>query len=160
MHTKLMKLLLGFWLFALSTAPASAAPTISPAAAIAAQLSSNVVSLTDYTATTDPEQLLGIPGQYTSKAGFTDLYHVVGVVEVFDTPGDLANRLFQLRAVQVYAAEEMDIPLEADSTSRVLLRLWIPPTAFPGTFDSYAIAFRTALLSAGFVKAEPDSYTP
>src|SRR3954451_8532989 len=120
MHT-ITRLALGLCLLALSPGPA-AASSISQAAAIAAQLSPNVVSLTDYAATSDPDQLLGLPGQYTAKATFTDLNHVVGGIEVSARPDDLANRLFQRQALQASASEEVDLPADAsDPNARVLL---------------------------------------
>src|SRR5262245_20926624 len=133
-------------LVATTAGRAVAAPSISPAATIAAAVSPNVVNLNDFTATSDPDQLLGLPGQYTSKATFTDLDHLVGTVEVFARPEDLAGRLFQLQAVRGSASQEIDLPADAnDPNARVLLRLWVPAGSPAGTAQSYANAFNAAL---------------
>jgi len=139
------------WLaLGVSLSPAAAAPNVSPAAAIAAQLNSNLVNVTDYTAATDPEQLLGVPGEYTAKAAFADARGVVGTVEVFATPDDFANRLFTIKALQVSPSVETDLPDTGDPTARVLVRLWIPPELPPDALRTYQANFATALASTGY----------
>jgi hypothetical protein len=147
-------LILGICLLTQSLSAAAAAPPISAAAAIAAQLSPSLVTLTDYNAATDPDQLLGLPGQYIARAAFTDLNHVAGVVEVFPTPEDFANRVFTLKALQVYESEEVDLPPDAtDPGARVLLRLWIPRTAQrDNTLSAYSAAFNSALVHGGLTR--------
>jgi len=78
---------------------------VSPAARVVAQLvipSAWIVSLTDYTMRSDPSGLLGLPGQYVSKARFYDSDGVVGNVEVFATVTDRARREAALRATGQY----------------------------------------------------------
>src|SRR5437016_2360677 len=84
---------------ALSPASLFAQAAISPAASIAGQLGtpySAILSVSDFTAVTDPDGLLGAPGQYIAKARFTDSADVSGDVEVFATARDARTRLGSL----------------------------------------------------------------
>src|SRR5438046_492449 len=85
-------LVLALALLVATAAPALARPfeqaTLSQAARVVTQLTtrySTIASLTDYTARTDPDQLLGLPGQYVARADFEDTNGVAGTVEVFAT---------------------------------------------------------------------------
>jgi hypothetical protein len=73
----------------------SAQAMVSPAASVASRLGSietPIVSVYDYSAVSDPEGLLGLQGQYTSKAYFRDNSSVEGFVEVFSTANDARIR--------------------------------------------------------------------
>ncbi len=90
----------------------------SSAALVVLQLQASVPTLrlqTDYTATNDPDGLLGLPGQYTAKAAFGQGDVPAGYVEVFDTFGDRASRA---RRLQQQSNTETDI-----SSGKILLRL-------------------------------------
>lgn len=96
-----------------SPAPAAAAATSPAATAMTAE--QVVGALTDlglpvtlgtvFTAATDPNHLLGRPGEYTSKAGFTDSrlgggkVAQTGSVEVFASPADATRRALYLQSV-------------------------------------------------------------
>jgi xanthine/CO dehydrogenase XdhC/CoxF family maturation factor len=62
-------------------------------------LATNVRAFTVYTATNDPEQLLGREHQYVSKVTFADrrVAPSGGSIEVFQTPADLAARVVHLQ---------------------------------------------------------------
>src|SRR5438105_1698504 len=69
------------------------------AAMIAEQLatpSTVILRVSDFTITTDPDGLLGVPGQYVAKAQFTDSAGVTGDVEVFANARDARTRLSAL----------------------------------------------------------------
>jgi hypothetical protein len=113
---------------ALSPATLFAQAAVSPAAMIAGQLATpgfTITSVSDYTALTDPDGLLGAPGQYIARAGFIDSTGVVGLtgvtgdVEVFASARDAKTRLNGLAAGA--AGQELDIPLNL-----VILRLYNP----------------------------------
>lgn len=73
---------------------------LSQAGLVVAQIGETVID--DYTVDTDPDQLLGLAGQYTSKATFR-----YGSVEVFATPRDRdlrADRLQQQSDSYLYRA--------------------------------------------------------
>jgi hypothetical protein len=98
-------------------ASAARAQSISPAAQIIVQLGRPVER--DYNATTDPEGLLGLPGQYVARATFAD-----GSVEVFSTPADRDGR------AQYLANTSTDLLYVADySTGSVLLRVSVAAQA-------------------------------
>jgi len=88
----------------LQAAPALAQSNaaFSQAAALVAQLQSvrpSVSLLVDYSQDTDPEYLLGLPGQYQAKATFADSLMsapagtATGSIEVFARASQLQNRL-------------------------------------------------------------------
>jgi hypothetical protein len=92
----------------------------------------HVISIYGVDASNDPDQLIGLPGQYVSKAGLiddrvssSDVY-----VEVFDTRADRAARLVALQGSAARAAPETYISLD-----RVLLRL--PSGLTPQAIDAY-----------------------
>jgi hypothetical protein len=79
----------------------------SSAALAVQQLQSSVPSVqlvADLSSATDPDGLLGLPGQYSSKAQFSDSYNPACpganepacFIEVFDSPSALASRLRSL----------------------------------------------------------------
>jgi hypothetical protein len=96
--------------FSLVTVPGTTAgpadqAAVSPAARVVAQLVipfTSIVSLTDYTMRSDPDGLLGLPGQYVSKARFYDSDGAAGNVEVFATLTDRTRREAALRATGQY----------------------------------------------------------
>lgn len=113
-------------LFVVSGAEAAAMPVhsivLSPAASVVRQLvrSPNyVVSLTDHTARSDTEGLLGLPGQYVAKASFRDANEITGIVEVFATSYDRSRRESSLWSTNQDAIEQ---------NGRVLLRLFNSPS--------------------------------
>jgi hypothetical protein len=76
---------------------------VSPAAVIAGQMTtpdSTIVSVSDFTPATDPDLLLGAPGQYVAKARFLDSAGVQGDVEVFANARDARARLAGLAGGQ------------------------------------------------------------
>jgi len=86
-------------LLAATASPVSALPfqqaAVSSAARVAAQLStpsSTIKGLTDYNARSDPDGLLGLPGQYIARADFNVSNEISGPVEVFATSSDRARR--------------------------------------------------------------------
>jgi hypothetical protein len=110
----LQRLLSIAWvLIVLAGAPAVAAQQrASQAAFVAYQLQLEVQS--DYTLESDPDQLLGLPGQYTARAMFDG-----GSVEVFSSPADRDVRWHSL--VESGSSEWL---YRADfNTASVLLRL-------------------------------------
>jgi hypothetical protein len=122
-------------------APVDAMPAdqaFSSAASVVVQLQSSrpgMTLLSDYSQTTDPERLLGLPGQYLARATFydpavtPDPTGVTGMVEVFAQPKHLAARL-----------QTLDQTLESDlPIGPVLLRL------FPAADQTTLAAYRTAL---------------
>lgn len=101
-----------------TTVPATTpAPQPLTAAAVVAKLKAAglpIGQVVVYTETTDPNHLLGRPGQYTSKATFTDKristadtgagphlgdIELGGSVEAFGSPGDASNRADYIRSV-------------------------------------------------------------
>jgi len=90
---------------------ALAQAAVSPAAVVAGQLATpgnSIVSVSDYTSATDPEFLLGAPGQYIAKAHFTDSTGIVGDVEVFANARDERTRARGLSGA-VAAGQEVDV---------------------------------------------------
>jgi hypothetical protein len=83
--------------------------TVSQAATIASRLGTSdnpIVAVVDVTPYTDPEQLLGIAGQYVSKAYFRDSTGLDGAVEVFSSAADAQYRMeTQLE----YRYDELDL---------------------------------------------------
>jgi hypothetical protein len=104
------------WLIALlvvAAAPASALAqaAVSPAANVAGQLvipGSTILSVSDFTAATDPDLLLGAPGQYIAKARFIDSAGVQGDVEVFANARDARTRTLGLAGAAA-AGQELDV---------------------------------------------------
>jgi hypothetical protein len=108
--------------------PAIGAQPLSPAAQIIVQLGRPV--LRDYDTVTDPDQLLGLPGQYFSRAAFDE-----GSVEVFSTAADRDGRIHYL------ASTSTDLLYQADyAAGRVLLR--VSATAGPRA-DGYGRQLRS-----------------
>ena len=103
---------IAFVLVVLAGAPLAVAQhRASQAALVVNQLQQVVQS--DYTLETDPDQLLGLPGQYTSRAVFAG-----GSVEVFSSPAD---RDVRWRSLADTSGEWL---YRADfNTASVLLRL-------------------------------------
>jgi hypothetical protein len=83
-------------------------------------------------ASSDPDQLLGLPGQYISKAGLVDDRSSYGdvYVEVFQTRADRAARLVALQGSAARVAPETYIALD-----RILLRL--PNVLTPQAIEAY-----------------------
>ena len=114
------------WLIALfvgATLPAHALAqaAVSPAAVIAGQLvtpTSTILSISDYTPATDPDLLLGAPGQYVAKARFVDSTGVQGDVEVFASARDERTRARGLAGTAT-AFQELDV-----EQGLVLVRLY------------------------------------
>jgi hypothetical protein len=103
--------------------PVSASAAVSPAALIAQQLVAPgqvILTVADYTAQNDPDGLLGLPGQYVSKAQFQDSANVSGYVEVFSTARDAASRMVVLRGAAATGQEIDSLP----TGSTVVLRLF------------------------------------
>jgi hypothetical protein len=98
--------------------------------------------------TMDPDQLLGLPGQYTSKAGLTDerVRSADAYVEVFATRADRAARLVTLQKSTQSTSQESYLAVD-----RVLLRL-------PSGFTPEAIADYRGLLNSLCV--QPDASAP
>jgi hypothetical protein len=73
-----------------------------------------------FDAWSDPDQLLGLDGQYISKAGFDDVRVPIGggIVEMFATRADRAARLISLQRVSRTRFPEAYL-----AADRVLLRL-------------------------------------
>ena len=96
---------------ALTPATLFAQAAISPAASIAGQLGtpfSTILGVDDYTAVTDPDGLLGAPGQYIAKARFMDSANIAGDVEVFANARDTRTRLGSLAGASA-AGQEVDV---------------------------------------------------
>lgn len=116
MHRRIPVRMKYLWLMAVlvaASSPASlfAQAAISPAASIAGQLGTpynSILSVTDFTAVTDPDGLLGAPGQYIAKARFTDSANISGDVEVFATARDARTRLGSLNGASA-VGQEVDI---------------------------------------------------
>jgi hypothetical protein len=127
--------------------PAQAQPldqALSPAASIVVQLEASLPGLgglIDYTARTDPEQLMGTPGAYISLAAFTDSQAPGAsvTVEVFATAADRTNRIAQLTAIP--SAVETDL---TSVSAPVLLRLFSVSSA--ARQAEYQRALDTAVL--------------
>ncbi len=93
MRTRILWQVWYVWLIAsligvLSPASLFAQAAISPAASIAGQLGTPggaILGVVDFTTVTDPDGLLGAPGQYIAKARFTDSAGISGDVEEVDT---------------------------------------------------------------------------
>jgi hypothetical protein len=104
------------WLIALLITAAVPAHTlaqaaVSPAAVIAGQLvtpGTTILSISDFTPATDPDLLLGAPGQYVAKARFVDSTGVQGDVEVFASARDERARA-RLLAGMATAGQEVDV---------------------------------------------------
>jgi hypothetical protein len=114
---------------------------LSPAALVVAQLGSTlpVTLITDYTAQSDPEHLLGSPGQYIAKATFNDSsvsnQDATGIVEVFASQADMNVRYNVVSS----SSGERDIPF-----GTLLLRV---STATPdATLSQYQAALGSLLL--------------
>jgi hypothetical protein len=93
-----------------------------------------------YTTSTDPESLLGRPGQYVSKVGFVDsrVAPAGGSLEVFRTSADVAARVAYLqRGGQAHPKEYLY------TGGTVLLRL--PGNLPPEAAEAYNAALRNAL---------------
>jgi hypothetical protein len=128
----------------LAWSPAVASPSdqaLSPAGVVVAQLQTSLplTLVADFTADSDPEHLLGLSGQYISKAAFVDSSIAAstangptGIVEVFSSPSELNVRY---AVVSTRAGS-----LEHDIASgTVLLRL------VGSTPDSALLQYQTAL---------------
>ena len=124
----------------LLAAPVTAAPaknaSLSQAANVVYQLQyyrDGVSLLADLTPSTDPERLVGLPGQYLSRAVFTDARasngEINGIVEVFEYPVDLRRR----RSTMKRFPDEIDVV-----SGTILLRLL-------GVSTDYAEYYRIAL---------------
>jgi hypothetical protein len=101
---------------------ASAVVGVSPAARLVRQIvvyPNYVTSLTDYTAKSDMDGLLGLPGQYVAKASFIDSSGIEGTVEVFATSYDCSRRQYALGTTSQDALI---------ANGRVLLRLFNQPS--------------------------------
>jgi hypothetical protein len=101
----------------LSTSVLTALAQASAASSVIGQLHNTISTITlstDYTVDSDPEGLLGLPGQYTAKAKFAD-GDTTGMVEVFGSQGDLNNRYNTLEA----NSDEVDV-----KSGVVLVRLF------------------------------------
>ena len=133
-----IRLIIPLAAIAISASTAAASPGASAAAAIASQLNPNLTSLTDYTEYSDPEHLLGLPGQYTSKAQFADNNQVIGIVEVFASHDDLNSRVATLE----FGLTSQEVDLQSPK-STVLVRLFASDSdaqARATTFYSAAMA--------------------
>jgi hypothetical protein len=94
---------------------------VSPAAIVAGQLGTpgrTILSVSDFTVQTDPDLLLGAPGQYIARARFVDTAGVQGDVEVFANARDARTHLGAL-AGAVTAGQEVDV-----TEGLVLVRLY------------------------------------
>jgi len=116
-----------------------ASPSMSAAAQIVRQLHGSIPTvqlITEYNSTTDPDGLLGLPGQYTAKVQFADGNTLTGYVEVFDTASDRASRVDALLPLS-QSGSEKDV-----SSGKLLLRLIPSATASPAAInvDSYQSA--------------------
>jgi len=102
-----LPVLLGILVLEVAAAPLNQA-SVSAAATIASRLGTAdnpITAVVDVTPYTDPDQLLGLPGQYVSKAYFRDTNNLDGVVEVFATAADASSR----KATLEYAFDERDV---------------------------------------------------
>jgi hypothetical protein len=111
---------------------------ISPAASIAGQLgtqSSTILSVADFSALTDPDGLLGAPGQYVAKARFTDSAGISGDVEVFANVRDARTRLNSLAGASA-VGQEVDV-----AQGLVIVRLYF----LSGDASPYRAALGMAL---------------
>jgi len=123
---------------ALSPATLFAQAAISPAASIAGQLGtpfSTILGVSDFTAVTDPDGLLGAPGQYIAKARFTDSAGISGDVEVFANARDARTRLGSLAGASA-VGQEVDVP-----EGLVIVRLYY----LNGDASAYRAALNIAL---------------
>src|SRR5262249_20484777 len=93
-----------------------------------------------YTASSDPESLLGRPGQYVGKVAFVDRRTAAGTssLEVFRTSADVAARVAKLH--QTAAGQPTEFLY---TTATALLRL--PADLPPEAADAYAAALREAV---------------
>ncbi len=92
----------GLWValvLLMCTASLASAQSLSPATSVVWQLQAaipTIGSVTELTPTTDPDQLLGAPGQYVAKTTFVDpsvaADGIAGCVEVFPDTKSLAAR--------------------------------------------------------------------
>ena len=115
----LSRLLIPVAVIAINASTVAASSGVSPAAAIAVQLSPSLTGLTDFTSLSDPEHLLGLPGQYIAKAQFEDANQVTGIVEVFAYPDDFNARLSTLE----FAVTSQEVDVSAPN-SKVIVRLF------------------------------------
>ena len=125
---------------ALAPATTSAMPAVSPAAVIAGQLVTSdtvILTVSDYTAPTDPDGLLGLAGEYIAKAQFADSADVNGYVEVFGNTRDATTRMLSLSGAMA-TGQEIDFQ---PNQSPVVLRLF-------NVSQGGAQAYRNALLVA------------
>jgi len=146
MRTRILFRVWYVWLIALligvlSPASLFAQAAISPAASIAGQLGTpgdTILSVVDFTTVTDPDGLLGAPGQYIAKARFTDSAGISGDVEVFANARDARTRLGSLAGAAA-VGQEVDT-----AQGLVILRLYF----LSGDDNAYRTAMTLALASS------------
>jgi hypothetical protein len=110
---------------------------------VVAALRSNmghVLASTDYTPDSDPDQLLGLPGQYVSKTAFVDdrVAPYGGIVEVFGATGDRVARTVTLQKFSQPQSQEYYFGVGV-----VLLRL--SGSLAQAQANDYAAALQAAL---------------
>lgn len=133
------------FLMSLPFESSAAAQSISPATSLVWQLSNQITTVTqvwELTPTTDPDQLLGLPGQYFAKTLFADSQVTLnsgytGSIEVFSDTRALTRRQAYLK--QYNPADYVVADPRSPSHATVLLR--IPAAIDPLLLRQYDGAF-------------------
>jgi len=116
-------LVLSTFLLAAGTSGVASAQSLSPATSVVWQLQATIPTISgvvELTPTTDPDQLLGAPGQYIARTNFQDSQGLTGSVEVFADTKSLAARQAFL-TISGTGSPEHDV-----ARGTVLLRVYTP----------------------------------